>query len=226
MNVQNNADVLREHLDLPGKDVIDVGCGEGDMVRVMTAAGARVIGVDCTAKQLEKARAAEPAGDENYIDGVGEDLPFDDASKDIVVYFNALHHVPMESQPKALDEVARVLKPGGTAYVAEPLAEGAQFDLMKLVHDETEVRAFALEVLKKATDHGLRTDSEFTYQHPLLHTSFETMRERVLTVNPGRTADFERQDEALRGNYERLGVPTDKGDRFDQPMRVVVLKKD
>ena len=50
---------------LPEKDVIDVGCGEGGMVRVMTAAGARVIGVDCSPRQLEKARGAEAAGGEN-----------------------------------------------------------------------------------------------------------------------------------------------------------------
>jgi ubiquinone/menaquinone biosynthesis C-methylase UbiE len=225
MNIQSNADVLLENLDLPGKDVIDVGCGEGGMVRVMTRAGARVIGVDCTAKQLEKAHAAEPAGDETYIDGVGEALPFDDASKDIVVYFNALHHVPMESQAEALDEVARVLKPGGTAYVAEPMAEGAQFDLVKLVHDETEVRAFAYGVLQEAGEHGLRTESEFVYLNPLTHKSFDQMKEKVLTVNPDRRGVFESNEAELRANYDRLGNKTDDGDRFDQPMRVFVLRK-
>ncbi len=80
---------------------------------MMTRCGATVTGLECTPRQLEKALAAEPAGDEAYVGGVGEDLPFDDASMDTVVFFNSLQHVAVEAQAAALGEAARLVRRGG-----------------------------------------------------------------------------------------------------------------
>ncbi len=226
MNTRSNADVLLERLDLAGKDVIDVGCGEGGMVRVMTAAGAHVVGVDCSPRQLQKAHAADPAGGETYIDGVGEDLPFDDQSQDIVVFFNSLHHVPVESQETALAEAARVLRPGGTAYIAEPVAVGPQFELVRLVNDETEVRARAYEVLGRAGDHGLSAGDEFSYIFPVHHESFDQFRDRQISVDAKREALLIKYDAEIRANYDRIGVHTDDGDRFDETIRVNIFTKE
>jgi len=53
-----------------------------------------------------------------------------------------------------------VLKPGGFVYVSEPVADGAFFDTIRMVDDETEVRARAYEALTAADQVGLRQLTE------------------------------------------------------------------
>jgi 2-polyprenyl-3-methyl-5-hydroxy-6-metoxy-1,4-benzoquinol methylase len=225
METRDNTEVLAELVALDGKEVVDVGCGEGSLVRAMTRAGARVKGVECGARQLEKARAAAPVGGESYLEGVGEDLPLEDGSADVVVFFNSLHHVPEAQQATALAEAVRVLRPGGLVYVAEPLAEGPQFELVRPVHDETAVRAHAYRVIQEAEAVGLKQETEVTYVHPLRHKSFEAYRDRMLSINPDKQGAFEAMDSELRERYRRLGRPGEGGDLFPQPIRVNLLRK-
>ena len=225
MKTRENTEVLAELVALDGRDVVDVGCGDGSLVRAMTRAGARVTGVECGARQLEKARAAEAVGGEVYLEGVGEDLPLEDASANLVVFFNSLHHIAEEHQGTALAEAARVLRPGGTVYLAEPLVEGPQFELVKPIHDETAVRAHAYRVIQDADAVGLRPETELTYVHPLRHKSFEAFRERMVSINPDKEAAFEAMDQEMRARYRRLAAPGDGGDLFPQPIRVNLLRK-
>jgi len=146
--------VLRDRLPLEGARIADIGCGDGGLVRAMARGGAWVVGIDPGPQQLARARAAEAAGApenrEAYVCALGEALPLPGACLDALVYFNALHHVPIAVQQAALAEAARVLRPGGLLYVQEPLAEGDYFELMRPIEDETEVRARAYEALQAA----------------------------------------------------------------------------
>ena len=47
-------------------------------------------GLECGALQLEKARSYPPEGDEIYVEGFGQELPFDDGAYDAVIFFNSL----------------------------------------------------------------------------------------------------------------------------------------
>lgn len=60
-------DLIAERVELAGKRIVDVGCGEGGLVRALVQRGASVTGVECGAEMLAAARAAEPAGDERYF---------------------------------------------------------------------------------------------------------------------------------------------------------------
>lgn len=222
---RSNSEALTATLELQGKKVTDIGCGEGHLVRLMTRHGAKVIGVECNPEMLEKAHAEKTVGDEVYHDGRAEELPFSDASIDIAVFFNSLHHVPVESMDQALSEAARVLKPSGKLYVCEPVADGPHFELMQPVHDETVVRAKAYETLQKAGAFGLSQDEEFTYVHPAMHKDFDGFTERMVRINPQHEQAVQKFEDKLRKNFERLGEPTDKGVRFDQPMRVNLFTK-
>src|SRR5579859_7990757 len=126
-------ELLDELLDVRGRDVLDVGCGEGWLVRRIASAGARVVGLDPLAVALERARrdGTPAARSARYVDGSAQALPFPAASFDVVAFFNSLHHVPTESMDGALAEGARVLRPGGALYVQEPLAQGPFFELMR-----------------------------------------------------------------------------------------------
>ena len=62
MTAQIDTDVaVLERLVSPaGKDVVDIGCGGGALVRDLTALGARVVGIDISESQLATARARDP----------------------------------------------------------------------------------------------------------------------------------------------------------------------
>lgn len=100
-----------------GRDVLEVGVGLGtDFVR-FARAGARVVGVDLTAKAVEmtRERLALEGLDGTVLVADAEALPFADAAFDVVYSYGVLHHTP--DTRKALDEVRRVLRPGGEARI-------------------------------------------------------------------------------------------------------------
>jgi ubiquinone/menaquinone biosynthesis C-methylase UbiE len=101
-----------EHSFRGDETLLDVGCGDGGVARLLRERVARVVAVDID---------ASPA----WIDGPGlefrvadgERLPFNAASFDVVHSKDSLHH--MELPERALAEYARVLKPAGTALIVE-----------------------------------------------------------------------------------------------------------
>jgi 2-polyprenyl-6-hydroxyphenyl methylase/3-demethylubiquinone-9 3-methyltransferase len=100
-------------VDWPGKDVLDLGCAGGFMAEALDARGARVTGIDPAEEAIRAARAhaGGEGRDIRYDVGIGEALPYGDAAFDAVVCVDVLEHVG--DLPKVVDEVARVLRPGG-----------------------------------------------------------------------------------------------------------------
>jgi SAM-dependent methyltransferase len=89
--------------------VLDVGCGEGRFVRLVTGPGRRITGIDPTRALVEAARRRDPGGD--YHVGGAESLPFPDSSFDLVVSYLSL--IDIEQLGRAVAEMVRVLAPGG-----------------------------------------------------------------------------------------------------------------
>ena len=216
---------MLETLSLGGRRVIDVGCGDGVWTRFMAAQGAVVTGVECSPRQLAKARAAAPVPGATIVEGVAEALPAGDGSADIVTFMNSLHHVPVAVHERAMAEAARTLMPGGWLYAAEPVAEGTHFEAVRPIDDETAVRAQALVTLRSAERHGLVMEREVFYLHTVVHRDFETFRERIVSANAERERLFLDQDAAMRALFARLARPCDGGYAFDQPMRVNLLAR-
>lgn len=224
MDKRRNADVIVETLALEGKRVIDVGCGDGHLVRLMAKRGAHVLGVECSPRQLAKARAAETIADEEIVEGVGQALPAPDCSADVVVFFNSLHHIPAAAMAQALAEARRVLKPGGIVYVSEPLAEGQFYATCRPVDDEAGVRAQAYQALRSAP--GFIQAEEFVYLHTVRMESYEAFRERIISANAEREARFAAMDQDMRDLFAVNATPSgDNAFTFDQPMRVNLLKR-
>lgn len=98
-----------ELLDGAG-DVLDVGCGEGQVARLALQVDARTaVGIDPTWAQVTV--AAERGGGATYARAGADRLPFPDASFDAAVACLVFEHI--ESVDEAIAEVARVLRPGG-----------------------------------------------------------------------------------------------------------------
>jgi SAM-dependent methyltransferase len=143
------------------------------------------------------------------------------------VFANSLHHVPTELLDTALAEAARVLRPGGVLYVQEPLAEGAYFELVRAVDDETEVRAAAQAAIRRATGHGLAHEQTIEFVSEVVHPDFASFRDRVVLADAERTAAFEEIGDDLRERFEASAERDDGGGyRFRHPMRVDVLRRD
>ncbi len=143
-----------------GKTIIDVGCGTGDLVRDLAKAGAVVTGID-TAERLAGINEYSPGKTEKYLEEQGAKLPFPGNLADIIVYFASFHHIPEELIPGVMGEVRRVLKPGGSAIIAEPVSiRGAYFELVRLREDERKIQKKAYEEIKKAPHLGFKPISE------------------------------------------------------------------
>lgn len=93
---------------------LDVGCGEGRLCRMLSGFGVETTGLDPTSALLDQARRMHPEG--TYVEGVAERLPFADAGFDLVVSCLSLIDIP--DFEAAIAEMARVLAPGGTLFVA------------------------------------------------------------------------------------------------------------
>ncbi|WP_413205187.1 class I SAM-dependent methyltransferase [Rhodospirillum sp. A1_3_36] len=225
--VLRNTDALLEAVSVTDKAVLDVGCGDGSISRLLAQAGARVVlGLEVSPKQIERYLASTLLPGMAVLDSGAQDMPLPDASMDVVVFFNSLHHVPVALMGKALAEAARVIKPDGLVYVTEPIAEGPLFEFLRPVDDETEVRAFALEHLHAADKVGLRLEKEEVHIHPARRRDYDSTRNAIVAANPERAAAFDDLDGDLRAAFDRLSRPHPEGGfLFDQPTRGSWLRK-
>ncbi len=94
-----------------GRDVLEVGCGTGLILRATSPLARRAIGVDVSSGMLGVAAARGL----RVVQASATALPFPPRSFDLVYSFKVLPHI--ENLPLALDEVHRVLRPGGRALL-------------------------------------------------------------------------------------------------------------
>lgn len=99
--------------DVQGRNILDIGCGEGRFCRQLQERGANVVGVEPTPKLLEQAIQQDPQGD--YRDARAEALPFPNETFDAVLFYLVL--IDIEPFEPAIDEAFRVLKPGGKCVI-------------------------------------------------------------------------------------------------------------
>ncbi len=222
-----NPKLAGELLSLAGSRALDVGCGEGGFTCFLAKSGANATGIDIRTDALQ--RAAERA----KADGVNvawqtaraEELPFADASYDIVFFTNSLHHVAPDRMNTAIAEAARVLAPGGALYVMEPVAEGPYFEAMRPVNDEREARGHALAAVRSAATSGLAADDELIF---LSHRRFDSYDDYVAR----QTERSEKRGRILadlghdgRTHFESLARHEDGALLFDQMTRICLLRK-
>jgi SAM-dependent methyltransferase len=96
------------------RKVLDVGCGEGRFCRMLRHNGVPSTGIDPTPALIAAARARDPGG--VYVEAEAEHLPFGDESFDMVISYLSL--IDISNVQAAIQEMVRVLQPGGTLLIA------------------------------------------------------------------------------------------------------------
>jgi ubiquinone/menaquinone biosynthesis C-methylase UbiE len=108
----------------PGQTILDAGCGFGGTARLIAqqVRGARVIGVNVDARQVEEARRLKSAQNVRYLVADACKLPVASASVDRVLAVESVFHFP--SRLRFLREARRVLRPGGRIVLSDFLLHG------------------------------------------------------------------------------------------------------
>lgn len=106
--------VMRELAGRYTGRALDVGCGEGRFVRTLGTLGFDAHGIDPTAALIAAAGARDDPA--RYVVAGGEALPFADGTFDLVTSYLSLCDI--EALDAAMDEIDRVLKPGGAFLFA------------------------------------------------------------------------------------------------------------
>ena len=102
-----------------GMEVLDIGAGTGSLAALIADRhpGARVTGLDADPRMLARAREKVPGA--RFDEGMSYALPYPGASFDRVLSTLFFHHLTPSDKRRTLDEIHRVLRPGGELHVAD-----------------------------------------------------------------------------------------------------------
>jgi len=139
-NAISSTDIFQRHYELIAQDVLnycskgsilDIGTGPGWLLEKLHNASSKfkITGVDISISMVAKAREnIKNCGFSEFINikeaGV-ENLPFDDNSFEVVISTGSIHH--WKDPTKGLNEVFRVLKPGGTALIYDLVSDTPRY---------------------------------------------------------------------------------------------------
>jgi arsenite methyltransferase len=111
-----------------GEAALDIGCGAGVdtiIAGIMVGPTGKVVGIDVVPEMLQRAESNLSMTDLHHVafkKASGENLPFEDAEFDVVISNGVINLAP--DKVVLLNEVMRVLKPGGRLMLADQVAVG------------------------------------------------------------------------------------------------------
>lgn len=219
-------DLIAAELPLDNAQVLELGCGKAEKTRAIAQAGkvAAIVALEVDAIQHGLNLQIADLPNVSFRHGAAEAIPAADASFDIVMMFKSLHHVPTDRMDLALSEIRRVLKPGGLAWISEPVYAGEFNEILRLFHDEKEVREAAFGAVRRAVDDGrLMLVGQRFFATPGHFDSFAQFEERVIRVTHTDHRLAPELHAAVRRKFETHLTAT--GADFRNPLRVDILRK-
>ncbi len=222
----NEVQLMLAELPLDGARVLELGCGRAEKTRALAESGRvrEILALEVDSIQHARNLQITDLPQVRFLHGGAEAIPADDASVDLVILFKSLHHVPVAHMDQALAEIARVLRPGGLAWISEPVYAGDFNEVIRLFHDEKTVREAAFAAECRAVEGGiLALDRQFFFQtrsHFADFAEFDTRMIQVTHTNHRLSPDLYAQ---VRQAFEAHLSP--EGATFYPPQRVDVLKK-
>ncbi|MDE2370653.1 MAG: class I SAM-dependent methyltransferase [Burkholderiales bacterium] len=224
--IEDELDLLVTLLPSPCRRVVELGCGAAATARALLRRRPEleVVAIEVDERQMAKNLAA-PQERLTFVAGVAQAIPCADSSFDLALMLKSLHHVPVDAMPRALAEVARVLRPGGALYVSEPVFDGPFNEVVRLFNDEREVRAAAQEALDAALrDGSWQQVAEIRFETPVVFSDFADFEQRLMQATYADHRIDAALRERVRAAFEAHGSSVGGGVRFVRPMHVRVLQ--
>ena len=220
------AEIYESLLTLDGAKVLELGCGKADHTRniAQTHPSAQIIAAEVDRIQHAKNLRTAPPANLGFADFGAESIPLGDASIDVVMMFRSLHHVPLDRMDDAFREIHRVLRPGGLAYISEPVFAGAFNELVRIYNDEERVRKAAFDTVCRAVDRGLLAlVSETFFQTPVQYRNFAEFAKKHFEITHGVRNVTDEQSAAVERLFNTHLGPD--GVKLAQEIRVDLLRK-
>ncbi|MCW8847808.1 MAG: class I SAM-dependent methyltransferase [Sedimenticola sp.] len=219
-------EIIQQQLPIKGLRILELGCGRAWMTRQLAERfqPAKIIATEVDTIQHAKNLLIDDLPNVSFRCEGAESIDLDNGSVDVVLMLKSLHHVPEALMSKALTEIARVLKPGGLAYISEPVYAGDFNNILRLFHDEKKVREAAFEAIKKSVESGeLTLVKQIFFNAPGHYRDFEEFDERMIKVTHTNHQIDEVLYRRIRNAFNRH-TGTD-GAHFLKPSRVDILQK-
>lgn len=222
----NEIRLMLDELPFDAATVLELGCGRAEKTRLLAETGRPREIVALEVDNIQHARNLEITDlpTVSFRHGGAEAIPADDNSVDIVLMFKSLHHVPMEHMDQALSEIARVLKPGGMAWISEPVYAGDLNEVFRLFHDEKTVREAAFAAICRAVEEGrLLLEKELFFNTRSFFENFAQFDQRMIQVTHSNHRLSPALYQQVREKFENYLTP--EGATFLNPQRVDLLRK-
>lgn len=223
--ITSDIDFIQSIDNFNRKQIIDVGCGTGNLVRWFAEQKANITGIDIE-PMLSKALAQPRSGNENYINGVGENLPFEDNFADYIFYAASFHHIPLKKMHDGIKECNRVLKQNGQAIFIEPVSrKDTYYELVKLLADEHDIQQNAISALKAAINIDFQSKSEKYYYFERSLDDYKNLLNLFEENETVRSDCFDKATRITKRYAELNDIPTDQF-RYKSIIRVNIFQKD
>jgi ubiquinone/menaquinone biosynthesis C-methylase UbiE len=222
----NEMKLLLDELPFAGACVLELGCGRADKTRILAESGRPAQIVALEVDTIQHARNLEIADlpTVRFAHGGAEAIPAVDASFDIVLMFKSLHHVPVAAMAAALAEIFRVLKPGGLAWISEPVFAGNLNEVFRLFHDEQLVREAAFAAVRQAVEQGsLKLEKQLFFNTRSSFENFSQFDTRMIQVTHSDHRLSPELYRQVQEKFESFAGPD--GYTFHNPQRVDLLRK-
>ena len=220
------SEIYNRMLELDGKRILELGCGNAEITRDIATSGENrsITALEVDEIAYEKNLQITDLPNVTFGLAGAQDIPLDDESVDIVFMFKSLHHIPTNLMERSMREVRRVLVPGGLAYISEPVFAGDFNEILRLFHDEQQVREAAFNTVKQVVDEGLFDLVEETFfNSPMAFANFADFEDKVLKVTH---TDHVLEDDVysrVKRRFEEYAG--DDGAHFLTPIRVDLLRR-
>ena len=210
-------------VDVKDLDLVDAGCAAGDAARGLAERGATVLGVEPDPVQAESNRSKSPTPRVTLLEAGAQALPAEDSSTDGVFLFRSLHHVPEDLMDQALNEAARVLKPEGFLFVAEPAMGCSFFWLMQPFHDESKMRTLAQEALDRTAGNLFEETAKYRCVQRPKFADFDAFVDMFTGMSFNRITRKMMDLPKVRKNFD--AARTNDGYVFEQPMLINMYRR-
>jgi len=226
VEILEETELYQRLLPLRSARIVELGCGTAVHTRKIAESNkpSSILACEIDSIQHQKNLKITDLPLVTFCHAGAQEIPVAEGSTDIVMMFKSLHHVPVQDMDRVMMEIRRILRPGGLAYISEPVFAGDFNEILRLFHNEQEVREAAFLAIKRAVEQGLLTlEGQYFFNTPRKFADFSEFEKRIIQVSHtshSLSPDLHRK---VQEQFERF--MTSEGALFTIPIRVDLLQR-